>query len=88
MLVLTVERAVSHRRLSQELKRLRSAVASSARDSETIGESQAFRKAYGLIERVADSDISVRRQPIDRSPRPSLRRAIRSWASTRSSTSG
>ncbi len=59
VLVLTVERAVSHRRLGEELKRLRSAVAREGRDPETIGESPALRKAYSLVERVADSDISV-----------------------------
>jgi two-component system, NtrC family, response regulator AtoC len=58
-LVLAVERAANHRRLREEVKRLRLEVIERPRDSELIGESAAMRRVHDLISRVADADATV-----------------------------
>ncbi|MBI2897283.1 MAG: sigma-54-dependent Fis family transcriptional regulator [Deltaproteobacteria bacterium] len=58
-LVLTVERALRHRSLRDEVKRLRQAVADSQHFEELIGPSPAMRRVQDLVARVADSDASV-----------------------------
>jgi len=58
-LVMALERAIQHRRLREEVKRLRRTVAEAQRFDALIGESPAMRKVYELIARVADSDASV-----------------------------
>ena len=59
VLVLTVERAVEHRRLREELKRLRTPSPHTSGDDDFVGESPALKKAFSLIERVADSETTV-----------------------------
>jgi two-component system response regulator HydG len=56
---MTLERAVQHRALRQEVVRLRQAAASTARFDEIIGASPAMRRVYDLIEQVAETDASV-----------------------------
>jgi two-component system, NtrC family, response regulator AtoC len=56
---LTLERAVHHRALRDEVKRLRRAVADAQRFEELLGTSAPVRKVYDLIDRVADVDTSV-----------------------------
>ena len=52
----TVARAVQHRRLSEEVKRLREGA---GERSDMVGESLAMRRVYDLIERVAEGDTSL-----------------------------
>ncbi len=59
LLALTVSRAVKHRRLHDEVKRLRRAVAGAQGHGQMIGESPAMRGLLDLIARVAGSDASV-----------------------------
>lgn len=59
LLVISVERAVQHKKLHAEVKRLRLAVETGANSSELVGQSNAMRKVYDLIARIADSDASV-----------------------------
>ncbi len=56
---LTLDRAMSHRALRQEVKRLRRAVSGSQRFEELLGASTAMRKVYDLLERIAETDASV-----------------------------
>ncbi|HEY8209388.1 MAG TPA: sigma-54 dependent transcriptional regulator, partial [Myxococcaceae bacterium] len=58
-LTLVLERAVSHRRLRDEVHRLRRAVAAGAERDLLAGESLALRRALELIDRGADSDATV-----------------------------
>jgi len=58
-LTLTLERALRHRALREEVRRLRSAVAPAEQFTDIIGKSEAMRRAYDLIARVALSDASV-----------------------------
>jgi two-component system response regulator AtoC len=58
-LTLTLERAVQHRRLRAEVKRLRDAVAGPQEFDELLGASRAMKSVYGLLERVAETDASV-----------------------------
>jgi DNA-binding NtrC family response regulator len=58
-LVLALERAVQHRRLRDEVKRLRQAVQECPRVGELIGSSAAMRSVHDLIERLGESDASV-----------------------------
>ncbi|PTL81199.1 sigma-54 dependent transcriptional regulator [Vitiosangium sp. GDMCC 1.1324] len=58
-LVLVLERAVQHRALRDEVRRLRRALGDVSADGGVVGESQALRRVYELIDRVADSDASV-----------------------------
>src|SRR5205085_10622082 len=60
LLFLSVSRAIQHRRLQDEVKRLREAVAvGEGADSPIVGQSGAMRRVYELITRVGDSDASV-----------------------------
>jgi DNA-binding NtrC family response regulator len=59
VLVLAVERAVAERRLREEVKRLRSAVALDARDGGLLGSSPAMRKVHEMIARVAATDATL-----------------------------
>jgi two-component system response regulator HydG len=55
----TIGRAVQHRSLREEVKRLRKAQAASSQFGEMVGGSPAMRKVYELLERVADTDATV-----------------------------
>lgn len=58
-LALILDRAVQHRALREEVKRLRLSLAESAHADELIGASASLRAVRGLIARIADSDASV-----------------------------
>jgi DNA-binding NtrC family response regulator len=58
-LVLVLERAVRHRALRDEVRRLRRALGDVSAEGGVVGESPALRRVYELIDRVADSDASV-----------------------------
>jgi len=55
----TIGRAVQHRSLREEVKRLRSAAAQSTQFADMVGASPAMKKVYELLERVADTDATV-----------------------------
>src|SRR5436305_907622 len=59
LLFLSVSRAIQHRRLQDEVKRLRDAVAEGETVDIIVGQSAAMRKVYELINRVGESDASV-----------------------------
>ena len=60
LLFLSVSRAIQHRRLKDEVKRLRQAVAEGVdTDAQIVGQSGAMRRVYELINRVGESDASV-----------------------------
>lgn len=56
---LAVTRAVEHRRLSQELRRLRQQVATTRDDGGLIGESSILRRSIELIDRISESEATV-----------------------------
>jgi two-component system response regulator HydG len=58
-LALTIERALRHRALREEVKRLRKAVDSTQRYEEILGTSPAMAKMTDLITRVADTETTV-----------------------------
>jgi len=58
-LVVAVERAVQHRFLTAEVKRLRELVGTSPRFEELLGGSPAMKKIHGLLRRIVDTDSSV-----------------------------
>jgi DNA-binding NtrC family response regulator len=58
-LALLLERAVRHRALREEVRRLRRALGEVSADGGVVGESLALRRVYEFIDRVADSDTSV-----------------------------
>jgi two-component system response regulator HydG len=58
-LKLTLERAIAHRTLREEVKRLRRAVADSRSFEDILGASPAMKAAYDLLDRVTESDASV-----------------------------
>ncbi|WNG20831.1 sigma-54-dependent transcriptional regulator [Cystobacter fuscus] len=58
-LALVLERAVQHRALREEVRRLRRALGEVSTEGGVVGESLALRRVYELIDRVADSDTSV-----------------------------
>ena len=58
-LALALDRAVQHRALREEVKRLRKAVADAQRFDELVGASPAMQRVYSLLEKVADSEASV-----------------------------
>jgi two-component system response regulator HydG len=58
-LALVVERAVQHRTLKEEVKRLREAVDGARYTGDMIGHSPAMRKVQDLIARVAESEANV-----------------------------
>ena len=59
LLFLSVSRAIQHRRLSDEVKRLREAVDGETTAEKIVGQSGAMRRVYELISRVGESDASV-----------------------------
>jgi two-component system response regulator HydG len=60
LLFLSVSRAIQHRHLQDEVKRLREAVADGGEgDGQIVGQSGAMRRVYELIGRVGESDASV-----------------------------
>jgi two-component system response regulator HydG len=59
LLTHAVSRAVQHRHLRDELKRLRETMPDSSTNPDLIGESAAMRPVHELIARVADSNTSV-----------------------------
>ena len=58
-LALALARAVQHRTLRDEVKRLRSLVAESDRFEELVGDSAAMRSVRAMLERIADSEATV-----------------------------
>jgi two-component system response regulator HydG len=58
-LTLTLERAVRHKRLCEEVKRLRTIVRDSVAPSDILGSSEPMRKVEDLIARVAETEASV-----------------------------
>ena len=58
-IALTLERALRHRALREEVKRLRRAVDDSKKFDDIIGQSSTMEKAFDLLNRVADSDTTV-----------------------------
>jgi two-component system response regulator HydG len=58
-LALAVQRAADHRRLREEVKRLRLEVLERPVDSELVGDSAAMRRVQDLISRVADAEATV-----------------------------
>ncbi|WP_394846813.1 sigma-54 dependent transcriptional regulator [Pendulispora brunnea] len=58
-LAIAVDRAANHRRLREEVKRLRLEVLDRPRDRTLIGESTAMRRTQDLISRVAGSDATI-----------------------------
>ncbi len=56
---LAVDRAIQHRRLREEVKRLTEEVGHARTAGELVGKSPAMRKVYELIGRVSDTDSSV-----------------------------
>ncbi|MGH7434380.1 MAG: sigma-54-dependent transcriptional regulator, partial [Polyangiaceae bacterium] len=58
-LVITIERALKHRELREEVKRLRRVVDELHPCDEMVGESAAMKKMYDIIVRVAESDATV-----------------------------
>ncbi len=60
VLVIAVERAVKHKRLREEVKRLRDEVARGPSPIDgLVGTSEAMRTVRGLLDRIADADVSV-----------------------------
>jgi two-component system response regulator HydG len=58
LLGLSVARAIKHRRLQEEVKRLRAAASTPARGG-LVGDSPAMRRVYDLIERIGPTEPSV-----------------------------
>jgi len=58
-LALVLGRAVQHRVLREEVKRLRQVVDQSRRFDEIIGESTAMRRMFDLLDRIVDSEATV-----------------------------
>jgi len=59
VLVVALARAIQHRTLSAEVKRLRSIVEKSERFGQVLGDSPAMRRVYDVLDRIADSTASV-----------------------------
>jgi len=59
VLALSLERAIQHRRLRAEVKRLRARVAEAGRGGALLGTSPAMQEVHSLIGRVADTESSV-----------------------------
>ena len=58
-LLIALDRAVSHRRTQQEVRRLRELVRSSGQYQRLVGSSDAMQHVYRLLDRVAATDASV-----------------------------
>ena len=60
VLVIALDRAIGTHRLREEVKRLRDqAGRARARPADLVGDSEAMRRVHDLIERIADSEVSV-----------------------------
>ncbi|HEY8038408.1 MAG TPA: sigma-54 dependent transcriptional regulator [Polyangiaceae bacterium] len=59
VLAIAVERAIRHKQLRDEVKRLRDEVRAPGRPAELLGDSEAMRRVYDLVDRVADAEVSV-----------------------------
>jgi len=59
VMALVLERAIQHRHLRAEVKRLRASVAESRHFGVLLGNSTAMQHVYTLLDRIADSDASV-----------------------------
>jgi DNA-binding NtrC family response regulator len=59
VVALSLERAVRHRQLREEVRRLRWAVSESHRFDEVVGSSPAMQELYDLLGRLADSEATV-----------------------------
>ena len=59
VVLLALERALGHRRLSREVTRLRDAVEQGDRLDDIVGESLAMRAVTDMLERVSDSEATV-----------------------------
>ena len=59
LLALSVERALTHTRMRDELRRLRHAVVTAANPESMVGASSAMRRVFDLVARIASSDASV-----------------------------
>jgi two-component system response regulator AtoC len=58
-LIVALERAIQHRALREEVKRLRQVVAEGRSVAGMLGESAAMQRVYDVLERIKDSDVSV-----------------------------
>ncbi len=58
-LALALERAIQHRALREEVRRLRQVVEETRRFGALLGTSPAMRRVYELLDRIADSNASV-----------------------------
>jgi DNA-binding NtrC family response regulator len=58
-IALTIERALKHRALREEVKRLRRAVTDSQKFDDILGASGAMKKMYDLVSRVAETETTV-----------------------------
>jgi len=56
---MSVQRAVEHRQLREEVKRLRDGTSVSRGSSGMVGESSAMRRVYQLIDRIGETDAAV-----------------------------
>jgi two-component system response regulator HydG len=56
---IALARAIQHRVLREEVRRLREATRNAAPSEDMIGKSPAMERVYDLLSRVADSDVSV-----------------------------
>ena len=56
---MVLQRAVEHRRLREEVRRLRARTGDGVGFGELIGESEAMRRVYDLVDRVGGSDTTV-----------------------------
>jgi DNA-binding NtrC family response regulator len=59
IVAVAIERAVAHRRLRDEVRRLRMVVSESQHRDDVIGSSQAMREIFELLSRLSDSDATV-----------------------------
>ena len=59
LLGLTVSRAIQHRRLREEVKRLRKTATDEQGFGSILGQSRAMKRVFDLVTRVADSDAST-----------------------------
>src|SRR5215469_8890477 len=58
-IVLTIERALKHRALGEEVKRLRRVVVDQQKFDDILGTSTAMKSMYDLVARVAETDTTV-----------------------------
>jgi two-component system response regulator HydG len=56
---IVLERAVQHRALRDEVRRLQHSVTESRRVGELLGNSLAMRQVFDILDRIADQDVSV-----------------------------